>query len=152
MSFGWVVGSGAGVGAADWAAVSSLTLFSDALSNASSRSLVASVAAAATAATAAVNCACFSLVPRGARARIWVDDIDPSEAGAIRAVGAIDWGNSCLAALGRGVTALACGSALSVSFLCLGETDSSHLDSREPGRNNSWLVDGAGDLAVLTEL
>ena len=79
-------------------------------------------------------------------------DINSSEAGAIRAVGAIGWGNNCLAALGRGVTALACGSALSVSFFCPGETDSSHLASGEPGWNDSWLVSGAGDLAVLIEL
>ena len=132
MSFGWVVGSGAGMGAAGWAAVSSLTLSSDALSKASSRSLVASVTAAATAAAVAVNCACLSPVPRCACARLWMGDIDLSEAGAIRAVGAIDWGNNCLAALGRGFTALVCGSTLSVSFFCLGETDSSHLASGEP--------------------
>ena len=48
---------------------------------------------------------------------------------------------------------LASVSALSVSFSCLGETDSSHLAPGEPGRNDSsWLVDGAGDLAVFIEL
>ena len=57
MSFGWAVGSGARMGAAGWEAVSSLTLSSDALSNASSRTLVASVTAATTAAAVAVNCA-----------------------------------------------------------------------------------------------
>ena len=46
----------------------------------------------------------------------------------------------------------ACGSALSVSFSCFGETDSSHLAPGEPGwKNSSWLVDGAGDLVVLIE-
>jgi hypothetical protein len=150
MSFGSVVGSGAGMGAAGWAwaAVSSLTLSSDALSKASSRSLVASVTAAATAAAAAVSC--LSPVPRCAR--LCMGDKDFC-AGSIRAVGAIDGGNNFLAALGRGVTVLASGSALSVSFSCLGETDSSHLAPGEPGRNNSsWLVDGVGDLAVLIEL
>ena len=151
MSFGSVVGSGVGMGAAGWAwaAVSSLTLSSDALSKASSRSLVASVTAAATAAAAAVSC--LSPVPRCAR--LWMGDKDFCEVGSIRAVGAIDGGNNFLAALGRGVTVLASGSALSVSFSCLGETDSSHLAPGEPGRNNSsWLVDVAGDLAVLIEL
>ena len=149
MSFGWVVGSCAGMRAAGWSAVSALVLSSDALSKASSRNLVASVTSAATAAAAAVSC--LSPVPRCAR--LWMGDKALCEAGSIRAVGAIDWGNSCLAALGRGVTVLASGSVLSVSFSCLGETDSSHLAPGEPGRNNSsWLVDVVGDLAVLIEL
>ena len=70
MSFGWVVGSGEGMGAAGWVVASSLTLSSDALSKASSRSLVASVTAAVTAAAVAVNCACPSPVTRCACARL----------------------------------------------------------------------------------
>ena len=81
MLFGWVVGLGVGMRAAGWAVVSSLTLSSDALSKASSRSLVASVTAAATAVAAAVSCICLSPVPRCAR--LWMGDKDLVDAGAI---------------------------------------------------------------------
>ena len=81
MSFGWVVGIGVAIRVAGWAAVSSLTLSSDALSKASSRSLVASATVVATAATVAVSCICLSPVPRCAR--LWMGDTDLSEAGDI---------------------------------------------------------------------